>query len=78
MKKMSLQSLVISSLTLNIVIFKKGTVSNCVLSTNHALFMKFTTEKSSKSAFKLCDILECPNESCFKNQSSYLDEMTTR
>ena len=41
----------------------------CILSTNHAVLMKFIMGKSRQasfqSAFKLCDVLEWPNESQF-------------
>ena len=38
-----------------------------VLSTSHAVFMKSTSAKSRQESlfsadFKLCDVLECPNE----------------
>ena len=38
MKKNNLQSLIISSLTLNIPFFKKVLASNCILCTNHSVY----------------------------------------
>ena len=32
-------------------------------------------ENQGMPAFKFCDVLECPNKSCFKNQSNYLGEI---
>ena len=36
-----------------------------VLSTRHAVWWNLQRENWVKPAFKLCDVLECPNESCF-------------
>ena len=67
-KEMSLQSLIISSLTLNIAIFKKGAcqqprpfyILRCVY--------KMYNGKIEASQLSNCDVLECPNESRLKNQ----------
>ena len=32
-------------------------------------------ENQGKPVFISCDVLECPNESCFKNQNNYLGEI---
>ena len=32
-------------------------------------------ENQGKPAFKLCDVLECPNKFRFKNQNNYLGEI---
>ena len=63
-KKMSLQSLTISSLT-----------THCILYINHVVFMNLQWKNWGKPAFKLCDILECQNKSLFKNQNIYLGEI---
>ena len=56
---------------LRIAIFKKALAGYPgrihVLSTSHAVFMKSTSAKSRQESlfsadFKLCDVLECPNE----------------
>ena len=52
-KKKNLQSLIISSLTLNIPFLKKLLASNCILYTNHSVFMKFTTGKSRQASIQI-------------------------
>ena len=70
MKKISLQSLTISSFTLSIAIFwKRRLPAIRVLSRSYTVFRKFTTGKwrqaSFQPAFKLYDVLEFPYEPCF-------------
>ena len=76
MKKMSLQSLVILSFTLSIAIFEKDACqqSACFPQTTTCLW-SLQRENRSKPAFKLCDVLQSPNESRFKDQNNNLGEM---
>ena len=47
----------------------------CILSTSHVVFMKFRKGSQGKPAFKLHDVLECPNNSCFKIKNNDLGEI---
>ena len=62
-RKMSLQSLIISAFTISIAIFEKVACQQSASILQATLvFMKFRTENRGKPAFKLCDVLESPNE----------------
>ena len=75
MKKMSLQSLIISSFILRIAIFEKDACQQSASFPQITLFLwNLQRENRGKPAYKLCDVLECPNESRFKNQNNYLGE----
>ena len=45
-----------------------------IISTSH-VFIKFRIGNQGNSAFKLCDLLASPNESCFKNEHNKLSEI---
>ena len=66
MKKMSLQSVTIFSFTLIIAIIEKSSCQQSTSFLQATLFIKLTTRKSRQAsfqpAFKLRDVLECPQE----------------
>ena len=57
---------VTSSFTLRLVIFEKGACHQSAFFPQTTLCLRILSlENRSKPAFKLCGILECPNESLF-------------
>ena len=74
MKKISLQSLIISAIS--IAFFEKGSYQQPT-SFPQAMLCLWNLERENrgKSAFKLCDAWEIPNEPCFKNGHNNLGEI---
>ena len=74
---MNLQSLIIPSFALGIVIFEK---SACQQSHPHPsrkprCVYEIYNRKIEASQLSNCVVLECPNKSHFKNQNNYLGEI---
>ena len=73
---MSLQSLIISPFTISIAIFEKDACQQSASFLQATLcLLNLELENRGKLAFKLCDILESPNESRFKNEHNNLGEI---